>query len=244
VGASKIVDYKIQSAEPVDIEYYTQLGRRGSFKIFLDTNVIIDIVLKNERYRASERLFKAFEQLFNEGIVEFATSSVCIVEAIYQLGDLNLFKLKGEELLQELAENINDAEALRTIIVNASRPQRWDIKNASLKHWKMLKCLLRKYITIIASPENPDMELIQLAYRGNIQTQDLLVFISALDGGCNMLLTNDKKFHERVEELGKTENYILTRSLVNYKAAKTTLKTLRDEGIILNFEIAKMEGRE
>lgn len=241
---NKIVDYKIQSVEPIDSDYYVQSGRKAPFKMFLDTNVIVDVILKNQRYKASEPLFEALWQLSNEGIVEIVTSTVCIVEAIYQLGDLSLFKRKGEELLQELAENINDPEMLKSIIIAASKERRSNIGNISLKHWRNLEKLLKKYKITIASPSDPDRELIQLAYKENIQTQDLLIFISALGESSDILLTNDKNFYKRVERLGEMENYIFTRSLCDHRATKTTLKTLRDEGVILSFKIAKMEGKE
>jgi len=239
-------DYEIISVQPIEPEYFP---RSHPFRIFFDTNVLLDIILKNGRYTASVRLFDAFNTLFDSGLVEFYTSTTCIVEAIYQLGDFSLLSFKGKQLIQELAENLDNPENIKNILKNSTkdiRSQIDQIPNVSklfYRAFKILRFLLEKYditITPVSLELHQDSNLVMWAYKNNLQIQDFLVLLSALAAESDMLITNDIRFQKRTEKLGDLEdieNYIVARSLVNYKATKLTLHTLRDEGVISEFKV-------
>ena len=73
------VDYYIDSVMPIEEEEYY---RSQPLKIFFDTNIVIDMLLENKRFRASYRLYESLEKLANMGFVELYTSAICVVEIV------------------------------------------------------------------------------------------------------------------------------------------------------------------
>lgn len=253
-----MIDYRITYVEPIPSDYFPY---SSPFRILLDTNILLDFILKNERYDTTKPLWHALNHLLSRGQLEFYTSSVCIVEAIYRLADLHWFKFRGEELLQQLAENIDDPVAIENLISESKADRQKILKIPSIsknleRSLSLLNKLLKDYLTVIppiVEGDSIDQQLIKLAYKNNIQIQDFLVFVSAInatnmDMEIHMILTNDAKLSKKshdMQKIDELEQYIMVRSLSNYKLALQTLSTLAKNGIINdNFEIIQLEFEE
>ena len=109
------LNYRIKRVVPVSSEEY--LG--DTFVIFLDTDILLDLIVNNERYFSYSELFKAFSILIKEDILQINTSMLNIIEAINQLGMFSFNEFAARTIVTEITTLLNnpqDPERLKNIL--------------------------------------------------------------------------------------------------------------------------------
>ncbi|BFI73563.1 hypothetical protein YN1_5500 [Nanoarchaeota archaeon] len=242
-----MINYKIK-----DLKYNENWRYDPEFKIFIDSNILVDGSLNNFRFKSYKKLF---DDLFIKSkFIILETNVINIVEAIKILMD----KAKVHFFIDEFAHNVNELKHLPEKYRNFINKYYNDIRESYGKLYinKLEKFLNSYRISVIDNVkiiykdegisencqfllEDDGLLNLFIIYDKRIEYNDFISLATANQLKDNIFITTDNRLADSVKDyrINHSNNFRYVYSLADRGHIEDLLKDLMNWGIIENYKI-------